>query len=92
MDPLKITITLSVIAIICLTVCWLDHKNNWQLADWLNGRCSNPFTQTQNTTAKTTHALDDKEQLIQQLTERVQVLEKIVTEPSYELNKKLNQL
>ncbi|MFT6311364.1 MAG: hypothetical protein ACJAQS_001735 [Porticoccus sp.] len=29
---------------------------------------------------------------MQQLTERVQVLEKIVSEPSYELNQKLNQL
>lgn len=35
---------------------------------------------------------DEKDLLIKQLTERVQVLEKGVTEPSYELNKKLNQL
>jgi hypothetical protein len=32
-----------------------------------------------------------KDFIIQQLTERVQVLEKIVTEPSNELNQKLNQ-
>ena len=88
MDPLKITLILSVIAVISLAVCWLDHKNNWQLAGWINGRCSNPFTQTQ----KTTSNQEEKDLLIQQLTERVQVLEKIVTEPSYELNKKLNQL
>ena len=88
MDPLKITIILSIIAVISLAVCWLDHKNNWQLADWLNGRCSNPFTQTK----RAIPSLDDKELLIQQLTERVQILEQIVTEPSYELNKKLNQL
>ena len=50
MDPLKITIILSIIAAISLTVCWLDHKKGWQLADWINGRCSNPFTQTQKTT------------------------------------------
>jgi hypothetical protein len=88
MDPLKITIILSIIAVISLTVCWLDHKNNWKLEDWINGRCNNPFTQTQ----QATKSLDDKDLLIQQLTERVQVLEKIVTEPSYELNKKFNQL
>lgn len=88
MDPLKITLILSIVAVISLTVCWLDHKNNWQLADWINGRCSNPFTQTQ----KNAQSQDDKDLLIQQLTERVQILEKIVTEPSYELNKKLNQL
>ncbi|MGK0381910.1 MAG: hypothetical protein ACI8QG_001673 [Flavobacteriales bacterium] len=87
MDPLKITILLSTIAAISVTVCWLDHKKGWQLADWINGRCSNPFTQTQ----KVTQGLDDKNLLIQQLTERVQILEKIVTEPKYELNQKLNQ-
>jgi hypothetical protein len=91
-DPLKITLILSIVAVISLTVCWLDHKNNWQLAAWINGRCSNPFTQTHDQTQKTTESLDDKDLLIQQLTERVQVLEKIVTEPSYELNQKLNQL
>ncbi|MBL4630704.1 MAG: hypothetical protein JKY14_05925 [Paraglaciecola sp.] len=88
MDPLKITILLSLVAVISLTVCWLDHKNNWQLADWINGRCSNPFTQAQ----KNTQSLDDKDLLIKRLVERIQVLETIVTEPSYELNKKLNQL
>jgi hypothetical protein len=41
---------------------------------------------------KRTQSLHDKDLLIQQLTERVQILEQIVTEPSYELNKKLNQL
>jgi hypothetical protein len=88
MDPLKVTILLSTIAAISLTVCWLDHKKGWQLADWINGRCSNPFTQTQKAKQK----LDDKDLLIQQLTERVQILEQIVTQPSYELNQKLNQL
>jgi hypothetical protein len=88
MDPLKITILLSTIVAISLAVCWLDHKKGWQLADWINGRCSNPFIQTQ----KAIQSQDDKDLLIQQLTERVQVLEKVVTEPSYELNKKLNQL
>ena len=88
MAPLKMTIIFSIIAAIYLTVCCLDHKKGWHIADWINGRCSNPFTQTQ----KATKSLDDKEMLTQQLIERVQILEKIVTEPSYELNKKLNQL
>lgn len=88
MDPLKIIILLSTIVAISLAVCWLDYKKGWQLADWINGRCNNPFTQTQ----RVTQSPDDKDRLIQQLTERVQILEKIVTEPSYELNKKLSQL
>ena len=88
MDPLKIALILSIIVIISLTICWVDYKKNWQLADWINGRCSNPFTQIQ----KASESLNDKDLSIQQLMERVQVLEKIVTEPSYQLNKKLNQL
>jgi hypothetical protein len=88
MDPLKIIILLSSLAAIYLTICWIDHKKSWQLASWINGRYSNPFTPT----PKATNSQDDKDLLIKQLIERVQVLEKIVTEPSYELNKKLNQL
>lgn len=91
MDPLKITILLSTIVAISLAICWLDHKKGWQLSDWINGRCNNPFTQTQKAT-QSQQSQDDKDLLIQQLTERVQILEKIVTEPSYELNQKLNQL
>lgn len=78
MDPLKITLILSIVAVISLTVCWLDHKNNWQLADWINGRCSNPFTQTQ----KKTESVNDKDLLIKQLTERVQILEKLSLNPA----------
>jgi hypothetical protein len=50
MDPIKIIILLSIIAVISLAVCWLDYKKGWQLADWINGRCSNPFMQTQKNT------------------------------------------
>jgi len=88
MEPYKIIFILSIITAISLTVCWLDHKNNWQLANWINGRCSNPFTQTQ----RNIQSQDDKDLRIQKLTERVQILEKIVTDPSYELNQKINQL
>lgn len=88
MDPIKITIVLSTFVALSLALCWLDYKKGWQLVEWINGRCSNPFKHN----AKTQQAATDKDLLIQQLTERVQVLERIVTEPSYELNKKLNQL
>lgn len=88
MDPIKITIVLSIFVALSLAICWLDYKKDWQLVEWINGRCSNPFKHN-NQTQK---AATDKDLLIQQLTERVQVLEKIVTEPSYELNQKLNQL
>ena len=88
MDPIKITLVLSLFVALSLAICWLDYKKGWQLVDWINGRCSNPFKQRN----KSQKVKTDKDELIQQLTERVQILEKIVTEPSYELNKKLNQL
>jgi len=88
MDPIKITIVLSIFVALSLAICWLDYKKGWQLVDWINGRCSNPFKHI----AKSQSVETDKDLLIQQLTERVQVLEKIVTEPSFELNQKLNQL
>ncbi|MFT2092787.1 hypothetical protein [Paraglaciecola sp. 2405UD69-4] len=93
MDPLKITVVLSSIALASLAICWLDYKKGWQLADWLNGRCSNPFIQA-NLSHKTESgpSNDEKDALILELKERVQILEKIVTEPAYELNKKLNEL
>ncbi|MEP0355588.1 MAG: hypothetical protein ABJH06_15475 [Paraglaciecola sp.] len=93
MDPLKITILLSSLALASLAICWLDYKKGWHLADWLNGHCSNPFIQTtQSQKVDTQQSSDEKDALILELKERVQVLEKIVTEPAYELNKKLNQL
>jgi protein-arginine kinase activator protein McsA len=88
MDPIKITLVLSIFVALSLAICWLDYKKSWQLNDWIHGRCSNPFKHN----GKSPKSEGDKDALIQQLTERVQVLEKIVTEPSYELNKKLNQL
>ena len=88
MEPIKITILLSSIALIALAVYWLDYKKGWQIADWINGRCSHK-KEKKNQAKQDQHT---KDFIIQPLTERVQVLEKIVTEPSYELNQKLNQL
>jgi hypothetical protein len=59
--------------------------------DWLNGECSSPFI-TANTTQQLAPEKTEKQQEIYLLKERIQVLEKIVTEPAYELNKKLNAL
>ncbi|GGO66568.1 hypothetical protein [Bowmanella pacifica] len=70
---------------------WLDHRHGWNLMAWLGGEASSPF-QTQE--RKTLQSGEDKEkdEKIQQLQERIQILERIVTEPAYELNQELNKL
>lgn len=71
-----------------LGIAWLDFKNNWDLTGWLCGQCQNPFV-----TDKNNHeSSQQKDRTIIELKERVQILEKIVTEPAYELNKKINNL
>ncbi len=71
-----------------LGIAWLDYKNNWDLTGWLSGKCQNPFI-----TEKTSQVSNQqKDKTISELKERVQILEKIVTEPAYELNKKINNL
>jgi hypothetical protein len=69
---------------------WLDHKKGWQCVPWLNCKVANPFGRYDKSVQHTQNP--DKDQIIAQLTERVQVLEKVVTEPAYELNQKLNRL
>lgn len=76
-----------------LLLCWIDSKYKMRLIDWLNGECANPFVESKGVSSKepaTTLKLKDEE--IAQLKARVQVLEKVVTEPAYELNKKINGL
>lgn len=73
-----------------LVAAWLDNKHNWKLIDWFNGNTQNPFKTDKELQFKATINL--KEQEISDLKERIQVLEKIVTEPAYELNKKINSL
>lgn len=82
-------ITLLVIGSVSLylAAAWLDSQKNWKLVDWFNGKTDNPFISDQ---AQATINTKDKE--IKELKERIQVLEKIVTEPAYELNKKINAL
>lgn len=90
MELIKVTFILAVVLSLSLAVAWLDHKKNWRLIDWFNGKVSNPFKQSE--LVKTEQTIREKDQTIAELRERIEVLEKIVTEPAYELNKKINQL
>ena len=68
-----------------LVAAWLDKRNSWQLIQWMNGKCDNPFESAHGES-------QNSDEDVSALKERIEVLEKIVTEPAYELNKKINAL
>ena len=90
MDKLQLFLMFGSMLAACVLIAWLDHTKGWQFAAWFNGKVANPFN-NQDKPQKHVQT-SDKDQIIAQLTERIQVLEKIVTEPAYELNQKLNRL
>ena len=73
-----------------LLASYLDAKFQWRLNDWMNGECSNPFVKS--VTDKQQQRLEEKDAQIEALMARIETLETIVTEPAYELNKKINAL
>jgi hypothetical protein len=91
MTDLAIILLMSLIFSIYIVGLYIDKKYNFRVVDWLNGECSTPFITT-NTAQQVAPEKAGKHQEIYLLQERIQVLEKIVTEPAYELNKKLNAL
>lgn len=88
MNTILVVTIIITVSLTWIGAAWLDVKRNWRLIDWFAGKTDNPF--------KSTHAqqlvIREKDKHITELTERIQALEKIVTEPAYELNKKINQL
>lgn len=103
MSAFEITVILFCVFMALSLLCYIDAKYQWRFVDWLNGRCANPFIQSSKdySVCDTGFATDvessskrhiDKDALISSLQERIEVLEAIVTEPSYELNKKINAL
>lgn len=79
---------ISGIGLTAITACYLDAKYQWRLNDWMSGQCSNPFVTASSLRAD----IKDKDEHIAQLQARIEILEAIVTEPAYELNKKINAL
>lgn len=90
MSTLSLVLLLSGITSIALLACYLDAKFQWRLNDWMNGKCSNPFIASKASVQE--QQLKQKDEQIKTLMERVETLEAIVTEPAYELNKKINAL
>ena len=90
MSTLSLLMLFSGIATIALIACYLDAKFQWRLHDWLNGRCDNPFISSETKTLKA--CIQKKEEKFDPLPQRMEPLKAIVTEPAYELNKKINAL
>ncbi|MCW8108946.1 hypothetical protein OPS25_10620 [Alteromonas ponticola] len=70
-----------------LIVHFIDSKLNLNFFAWLNGENVNPFEPKQSRSKKASN-----NENIDALKRRIETLETIVTEPAYELNKKINQL
>lgn len=65
---------------------WFDKKHNLQLVQWLNLEVSSPFRNVGGSSSTVT------EEQYNHLKERVEILEKLVTDPATELNAKINKL
>lgn len=90
MSTLSLVLLLGSITSIALLASYLDAKFQWRLHDWINGKCSNPFIA--NKAALQQQRIQEKDAQIEALMARIETLEAIVTEPAYELNKKINAL
>jgi len=91
MSTFQIALIISALLGLWLAICYLDNKYGLNLLAWVNGECDNPFQGSQKPSASVLD-LSEKEKEIAELKERIQVLERVVTEPAYELNQKINAL
>ncbi|MCC2608139.1 hypothetical protein [Planctobacterium marinum] len=75
------------------TVCglgyWLDHKFNTQVMGWMNMEVSSPFKSDVGLQSKREKRKNNE---YQELRERIEILEKIVTDPRWELYQKIKNL
>ena len=83
------TSTFAILFVAAFLACygamyWFDKRYGWQLVAWSNGEVDTPIN-------KSTDPVESQTELTE-LRERVESLEKIVTESAYELNEKLRKL
>ena len=91
MENLGVTLVIGMAVLASIGLSYLDSKHKLRLVDWLNGECKNPFDSSNSHSQSYQRSETDK-QTIAELKERIAILEKIVTEPAYELNQKINRL
>ena len=68
---------------------WLDNKHGLKLVDWCNGEVSSPFSPSSS--PENGRGNESRSEL-SHIKERIQVLEKIVTDDAYELNQEFKKL
>ena len=83
MSTLSLVLIIGSITSLVLLASYLDAKFQWRLNDWMNGECSNPFVKS---------VTDKQQQRLEEKDAQIETLETIVTEPAYELNRKINAL
>ncbi|BDX05053.1 hypothetical protein [Planctobacterium marinum] len=83
MDLLIFTLLFVGILALCVFGYWLDSRYNMQIVKWMNMEVSSPFKEKPQ-------KYTDADYL--QLKTRVENLEKIVTEPKWELEQKIKNL
>jgi uncharacterized small protein (DUF1192 family) len=88
----KVIIIITVLLATWFSIAYIDKKFNFKLLAWMNGEVENPFGDASLKQNGNSFDKVREETEITELKERIAVLEKIVTEPSYELNKKINSL
>jgi hypothetical protein len=101
MSTFQIAIVLTGLVSVWVALCYIDKKFGFNFVAWFNGECDNPFSskdgfsfdaKSEIQRANKAVPSQAKDEEIAALKERIQVLEKIVSEPSYELNQKINSL
>lgn len=91
MTTIHIVLLISSMLALYLSCCYADKRYDLRLVDWLNGVCSNPFSEHKRSVDKPiSSTVVDCE--THKLKARIEVLEKIVSEPAYELNRKINEI
>ena len=83
MSSVLIALLVVLAIVLWLVASWFDAQKGWNLTGWMAGKTHSPFLIRRDFV----QASSEKDKTIEELKERIQVLERIVTEPSYELNR-----
>jgi hypothetical protein len=91
MTNIEVFVLMAVIFALYFLGLYIDKQYDLRVIDWLEGKCSNPW-KIREPLPEVETVQAKKEQEISLLKVRIEVLEKIVTEPAFELNQKINTL
>ena len=89
-------ITLTLVFSLMGLAYYFDARYGWQFVAWMNGTTENPFISAnrKSTSGRSAQKQNrvEKDKEISALRKRVETLEAIVTDSTYELNQKINRL